>query len=253
MILGLHHAPSRLPPPALATSAVPAAPANLLRNPGFEHTEALGGAFRRPSGWRASAFSPVAGAVTTACPAALTARRSGRGASVAWVNDSLPSGAPPGRPAALYQTLRLGPGTYRFGGRMALRIWDAALDEAGRRVLNASQAFLRLVLGAGALDDGGDGRAGGESQVLGTLDLSPQRFAHAAFRRVSSVGATTRFAYLGFDTHEGTVRLDGDGPVDVTLQLGVVPCAPAGGLEAERLVALTQTTIVADVLFVEPV
>lgn len=238
--------------PALAAAlAAPAPPArlNLLLNPAFDHTEALGGAFRRPSHWRASAFSPVAGAVTTACPAALTARRNGRGASVAWVDDSLPSAAPPCRPAVLYQTLRLGRGTYRFGGRIALRVWGAALDDAERRVSNASQAFLRLVLGAG--DDAAP--AGVEPAVLATIDLSPQRFAFGAFRRVPSVGATVRFAYAGFDPYEETVRLDGDGPFDVTLQLGVVPRAPAGGLEAERLVALTQTTLVADHLFVEPV
>lgn len=252
MILGLDHAPSRLPPPAVVTSAPPAAVGNLLRNPAFEHTEALGGAFRRPLHWGASAFSPACGAVTTACPAALTPRRTGRGASVAWVNDSLPWAGGAGRPAALHQTLRLAPGAYRFGGRIALRVWDAALDDGGRRVLNESQAFLRLVRGDGLPQDGGDGPAGSDVRVLGAIDLSPRRFAHAAFRRVPSVGATARFAYLGFDTHESMVRVGGDGPADVTLQLGVVPRAPAGGLAAERLVALTQTTIVAEYLFVEP-
>lgn len=252
MNLGLGHAPSRLPPPAVGTSATPAAVANLLRNPAFEQTEALGGAFRRPLHWAASAFSPACGAVTTACPAALTPRRTGRGTSVAWVSDSLPSAGEAGRPATLHQTLRLAPGAYRFGGRIALRVWDAALDDGRRRVLNESQAFLRLARVAGSADDGGDLPAGRQGRVLGAIDLSPRRFAYAAFRRVPSVGATASFAYLGFDTHECVVRVDGDGPADVTLQLGVAPCAPAGGLAAERLVALTHTTVVADYLFVEP-
>lgn len=230
---------------AALTSSAPPARENLLRNGGFERSEPLGGVFRRPTAWRASAFSPAAGAVTAACPAAL-ARRARPDASVAWLNDSLPGA---GRPACLYQTVTLDRGPYRFGGRLAVRIWDSALDAAARRVTSASQAFLRLY--RGPIDFETPSSTGGPRMLLGSIDLSPQRFAFGAFRRVAAVGSMVRFAYLAFDLYEDTFVLDGDGPFDVTLQLEVVPRVPGGEVGPHRLVALTQITLLADHLFIE--
>lgn len=250
MIHGIGIPTSRAP----AWLVVPAAPAvrstNLLRNPAFERTEALDGAFRRPSDWQASAFGPHAGAVMAACPAPLTGRRAGRGAGVAWLGDGLPSCAPH-RPTALYQTLRLGRGTYRFGGRFALRIWDAALDPATRRVLNSSQVFLNAYRGSVAHDAGARAPAHVDGTLLASIDLSPRRFAFGAFRRPPRGATMVRFAYLGFDTHDDVFALDEPGPCDVTVQLAVQPVAPPAG-EGGPLVPLTHVAVLTDHLFVEP-
>lgn len=250
MIHGIGILGSRAP----AWLVVPASPAvrstNLLCNPAFERTEVLDGAFRRPSDWQASAFGPHAGAVMAACPAPLTGRRAGRGAGVAWLGDGLPNCAPH-RPTALYQTVRLGRGTYRFGGRFALRIWDAALDPATHRVLNASRAFLNAYRGRVARDAATGAAAGVDGTLLASIDLSPRRFAFSAFSRPPRGATMVRFAYLGFDTHDDDFTLEGAGPCDVTLQLVVQPVAPPAG-DAGPLVPLTHVTVLADHLFVEP-
>ncbi|MCU0928762.1 MAG: hypothetical protein MUE62_06115 [Burkholderiaceae bacterium] len=253
MIHGVAVTPSRTLNLAaeLALRSPPPVCENLLLNPRFERTEALGGTFRRPTDWLASAFSPVCGVVTAACPAALT-RRARHGASVAWLNDSLPAHAEPGPPAALYQTLTLAPGAYRFGGRLALRIWDAALDAVGRRVLSASQAHVRLYRGTVAFDPHTGAPAGVDGTLLGAIDVSPNRFAYGEFRRAPSVDALVRFAYVAFDRYEDTVVLDGATSSEVTLQLVVVPVAQQGGIDACGLVPLTHVTLLADHLFVEP-
>lgn len=249
MIHGIGTLPSRAPAWRMPVSP-PARASNLLCNPAFERTEALDSAFRRPSDWQASAFGPHAGAVMAACPAPLSGRRAGRGASVAWLNDSLPA-CTPRRPTALYQTLRLDRGAYRFGGRFALRIWDASLDPATRRVLNASRVFLRAYRGSIAHDAATAAPAGVDGTLLAAIDLSPRRFAFGAFRRPPQGGTMVRFAYLGFDTHDDGFALDDAGPCEVTLQLVVQPVAPPGGDDAP-LVPLTHVTVLADHLFVEP-
>lgn len=236
--------------PMLASTST-AQQANLLLNPHFERIEPLGGAFGRPSDWLASAFSPVAGAVTATCPAALTPRARHR-TGVAWLNDSLPSDTVPRPPAALYQTVTLGAGAYRFGGRLAVRIWDQALDAVGRRVLIGSQAYLRLYRGKVAFDPASRAPAGVDGTLLGSIDLSPQRFAFGDFRRPPSIGTTVRFAYLAFDIYEETFALDLAGPVEVTMQLVVLPVEPAGDAGADRLVPLTHLTVLADRVFLEP-
>jgi hypothetical protein len=167
--------------------------------------------------WAASAWNGLSGAEGGSCPITVFGLNGCilRG-NVADIQDSLPAGALP-RPVALYQTVELQPGAYRFGGDFAMSIVNLSLGD------NESQAFLRIYQGSIVLD-GTDPRnppIGATGALLASIDLSPGQFANTELNLVH--GILNNLLARPFETFEGLFEITGTDPVDVTMQLVVLP------------------------------
>lgn len=211
-----------------ALLAVPqAAQANFLLNGSLEATVTVGssaGGFPVPAPpntpdfdkriafqhWAASAYNALGGMEGFACPAAFGAGCSDKGSYVASMqSDVTASGLP--RPVAMYQTVDLQAGAYRFGGDVAMAMWAVAVGD------NESEAFLRIY--AGEITFGSGGAPNGASgALLASIDLSPAQFAMGDFSITLGDGA---FRGRQFETFEGLFTLDSD--TLVTMQLVILP------------------------------
>lgn len=244
--------------------AVPqAAEANFLLNGSLEATVTVGssaGGFPVPAppgtpdfnkriafeDWAASAYNALGGMEGFACPAAFGAGCSDKGSYVASMQSDATASALP-RPVAMYQTVALQAGEYRFGGDVAMAMFAAAVGD------NESEAFLRIY--AGEITFGSGGAPNGASgALLASIDLSPAQFDTGDFS--ITLGGTGALRGRQFETFEEVFTLDSDSLV--TMQLVILPkrvspvTAPpyidtgeAGRIEASSL------TLWADNLFIE--
>lgn len=198
--------------------------------------------------WAVSAHNRLGGIAGSACPAAFGLGCSGKGNWVATVNSSLPSGALP-TPVAMYQTVGLQAGAYRFGGDFAMSIFAVAVGDI------ETEAFLRIYAGGITFDSFGVPTIAGGS-VLAAIDLSPGRFDPNDFfiegMGLSPVGKSRRF-----ETFDEVFTLASDSLV--TMQVVILPkrtkpvaMPPYNDTGSAGLVQATNLTLWADNLFIEP-
>jgi hypothetical protein len=253
---------------AALVTAPHAAKANFLLNGNFETTITTVLTFGYPTpappgapsfdlrtafpNWAASAWNGLGGASGGSCPTSIFGLPGCvlRG-NVANVQDDVTFSALP-RPAALYQTVELQPGAYRFGGDFALAMRDIAVGD------NQSQAFLRIYQGS-IVFDGTDPRnppIGATGALLASIDLSPAQFANSEFTLVH--GILDNLLARPFETFEGLFEVTGTDPADVTMQLVVLPRRttaagpPRYSSDPESaLIQATSLRVYADNLFIE--
>lgn len=241
-----------------------AAQANVLLNGSFENTVIVGssaGGFPVPAPpnipdydktiafqhWAASAYNRLGGIDGFACPAAFAFGCIGKGNWVATLNSSLPKEALP-MPVAMYQTVGLQAGAYRFGGDFAMSMFAAAVGD------NETEAFLRIHAGGIAFDSVGVPTIAGGS-LLAAIDLSPGRFDPSEFfiegQGLSPVGKSRQF-----QTFEDVFLLANDSLV--TMQIVILPkrtkpvtVPPYNDTGSAGLILATNLTLWADNLFIE--
>lgn len=191
-----------------------------------------------------SAHNRAGGVEGSACPAGFGLGCIGKGNWVATVNSSLPPGALP-MPVAMYQTVDLQAGAYRFGGDFAMSIFTEAVGDI------ETEAFLRIYAGGITFNSGVPTIAGGS--LLAAIDLSPGRFDPGDFfsggAGLSPVGSSRQF-----QTFDGVFTLANDSLV--TMQVVVLPkrtkpVNPPYSTGDSGLIRATNLTLWADNLFIE--
>lgn len=234
-----------------------AAQANVLLNGSFENIVIVGssaGGFPVPAPpntpdynksigfqhWAASAHNGLDGIDGAACPAAFGFGCTGKGNWVATVESALPKWALP-TPVALYQTVDLQAGAYRFGGDFAMSIVNVAVGDI------QTEAFLRIYAGGITFDSFGVPTIASGS-LLASIDLSPGRFNPADFF-IQGQGLSSSVRARQFQTFEDVFTLASDSLV--TMQIVILPKRTDPLPPNSNLVWMTSLTLWADNLFIE--
>ncbi|WP_291299046.1 hypothetical protein [Elioraea sp.] len=213
------------------------AKANFLINSTFEQVTSTGGQFPQfsPDNWIVSAVNGSGGVVAIACPTFFGSGCAGKGNYVTTLQDAIPQGVLP-KPVAFSQTVTLNPGDYRFGGEVALFVWQDALGTSS--VLNESNVFLSIFTGVAPFP----------VTLLGRIDLSPQEFTPADFSITTGSGPI--FRAKPFELFEDVFSVSGTDPIVVTMQLVVLPKLPPNTSSDDRF-PLSSVTVYADNMFLE--
>lgn len=195
--------------------------------------------------WAVSAHNRAGGIEGSTCPPAFGFGCIGKGNWVATVNSSLPPGALP-TPVAMYQTVDLQAGAYRFGGDFAMSIFAVAVGDI------ETEALLRIYAGGITFSSGVP--TGASGSLLASIDLSPGRFDPNDFF-ITGEGLSPLGQSRQFQTFQEVFLLESDSLV--TMQIVVLPkrtrtvTTPPYDTGSAGLIQATNLTLWADNLFIE--